>query len=294
MNGPDLDDVLRDLAAHGEREAVAADPVRVRRLGERRRHRRYAVNAMVAALVVVAAGGTVVTQLSGLTDRSPSPVASAPTAVPLPPASTPAPTPTRTVGPGQLLRPADVPTSGGPTLEVAPAGAGRSADEISVCVPTGLGRLGATGSVSRNFRYPGQSGVPISTVALQFADAGAAKKAEQTVEKWVERCPARLRAQGATLLGGAETDWVEVDTAAGTSGRFAVLPIYRERDQSTEEGVFESLGVTRVEDRLMLTARVVVGMDDNVSLDPEPDPDDGMPAHPQFGLVAAAAERLGG
>jgi hypothetical protein len=56
--------------------------------------------------------------------------------------------------------------------------------------------------------------------------------------------------------------------------------------------VFESLGVTRVDDRLMLTVRVVVGMDDNVSLEAEPDPSDGMLAHPQFGLVTAAAERL--
>jgi hypothetical protein len=293
MSGPDLDDVLRDLAAHAEREAVAADPARVRRLGERRRHRRYALTAAAAALVVVAAGGTVVTQLSGLTDRTPSPVASGRTAVPLPPPASP-PAPTRTVGPDQLLRPADVATSGGPTLEIAPAGTGRSADEISVCVPTGLGPLRATGSVSRNFRYPGQSGVPISTVALQFADADAAKRAEQTVEKWVDRCPARLRAQGATLLGGGGTDWVDADTPAGTSGRFAVLPIYREQGDSSEEGVFESLGVTRVDDRLMLTARVVVGMDDNVSLDAEPDPADGMQAHPQFGLVTAAAERLAG
>ena len=293
MSGPELDDALRDLAAQGEREAVASDPARVRRLGERRRRRRYAVNAVAAALVVVAAGGTVISQLPGLTDRTPAPVASGRTAVPLPP-PTPAPTPTRTVGPAQLLRPADVPTSGGPTLEIAPAGAGRSADDISVCVPDGLGPLAATGSASRNFRYPGQSGEPNSTVALQFADADAAQRAEQTVQTWLDRCPARLRAQGATVLGGGETDWVDVDTTAGTSGRFAILPIYREAGERSDEGVFESLGITRVGDRLMLTARVVVGMDDNVSLDAEPDPADGMQAHPQFGLVTAAAERLGG
>ena len=291
MSGTDLDDVLRDLAAHGEREAQPFDPARVRTLGERRRHRRYAFNAVVAALVVVAAGGTVVSQLPGLTDGSPAPVASAPTAVPAPP-PTPTPAPTRTVGARQLLRPADVPTSGGPALEIAPAGAGRSVDEISVCVPDGLRVLGATGSASRSFRYPGQSGVPISTVALQFADAGAAQRAERTVRGWVDDCPALLRDSGATVLGGGAPEWVDVDTPSGTSGSFAVLPIYSEASNTSEDGVFESLGLTRVGDRLMLTARVVVGMDDNVSLDPEPDPADGMPAHPQFGLVTAAAERL--
>jgi hypothetical protein len=291
MTGPDLDNVLRDLAASAERHAVAADPARVRRLGERRRHRRYAVTAGFAALVVVAAGGTVAAQLPGLTDRSPAPVASAPTAVPRP---TPSPTPARTVGPTELLRSADVPTSGGPALEIAPAGAGRRPNEISVCVPDGLEALAATGSASRNFRYPGQSGVPISTVALQFADAEAARRAEQTVRGWVDDCPALLREEGATVLGSGGVDWVDVAVPAGTSGRFAVLPIYREASDASEEGVFESLGVTRVDDRLMLTARVVVGMDDNVSLDPEPDPADGMPAHPQFGLVTAAAQRLGG
>jgi hypothetical protein len=292
MSGPELDDLLRDLAAQGEREAVATDPSRVRRLGERRRHRRYALNTALAAVVLAAAGGTVLSQVPGLTDRSPDPVASAPTAVPVPP-PTPTPAPTRTVGAAQLLRPADVPTSGGPELEIAPAGAGRSADEISACVPNGLGALAATGSASRSFRYPGQSGVPISTVALQFADAEAARRAEQTVRGWVENCPALLREKGATVLGSGGVEWVAVDTPPATSGRFAVLPIYQEADSTSEDGVFESLGVTRVEDRLMLTARVVVGMDDNVSLDAEPDPADGMPAHPQFGLVTAAAERLG-
>ena len=293
MSAPDLDDLLRDLAAQGEREAVAADPRRVRRLGDRRRHRRYALNAAVAAVVLAAAGGTVLSQIPGLTERAPDPVASAPTAVPVPP-PTPTPAPTRTVGAAQLLRPADVPTSGGPQLEIAPAGAGRSADEISVCVPAGLDVLAATGSASRSFRYPGQTGVPISTVALQFADAEAARRAERTVRGWVDDCPALLRQRDATVLGSGGVDWVDVDTPAATSGRFAVLPIYQEAGSTSEDGVFESLGVTRVDDRLMLTARVVVGMDDNVSLDADPDPADGMPPHPQFGLVSAAAERLGG
>ena len=291
MSAPDLDDLLRDLAARGEREAIPPDPGQVRRLGERRRHRRYAVTAALAAVVLAAAGGTVLSQVPGLADRAPDPVASAPTAVPVPP-SVPTPAPSRTVGAAQLLRPADVPTSGGPRLEIAPSGAGRSADQISVCVPDGLKVLAATGTATRGFRYTGQSGVPISTVALQFADAEAARRAEQRVRGWVDDCPALLREGDATVLGTDEVEWVEVDTPAATSGRFAVLPIYREAGDTSEEGVFESLGVTRVKDRLMLTTRVVVGMDDNVSLDPDPDPADGMPAHPQFGLVTAAAERL--
>jgi hypothetical protein len=37
---------------------------------------------------------------------------------------------------------------------------------------------------------------------------------------------------------------------------------------------------------------VVVGQDDNVSLQAGGDPVNGLPEHPQFGLVRAAAERL--
>ena len=84
-------------------------------------------------------------------------------------------------------------------------------------------------------------------------------------------------------------------TPAGSSGEFAVIPTYRQQGgESDQDGYFESLGVTRVEDRLMLTVEVVRGMDDNVSLRPGGDPVSGMPEHPQFGLVRAAAERLAG
>ena len=43
---------------------------------------------------------------------------------------------------------------------------------------------------------------------------------------------------------------------------------------------------------MALTVSLVYGQDYNVSLDPAGDPDTELPAHPQFGLVTAAAERL--
>jgi hypothetical protein len=293
MTGPDLHDDLRALVAVAEREAVPADPGLVRRRGERRRHRRYALTAVAATAVVALAGGVALGQLPDVSDREPAPVASAPSAVPAPRPSSSAAAP-RTVGPTQLLRPGDVPTRGGPRLEIAPAGSGRDLDEISVCVPGRLAELGATGTATRDFRYPGQEVSAVQTVALQFTDEAAARRAEQSVRGWVDGCATTIEEKGGTLVDPrAEPVRVEVETPSGTSGEFAALPVYRqEGGESSGEGIFESLGVTRVADRVMLTVDVVVGMDDNVSLEPGGDPANGMPEHPQFGLVRAAAERL--
>ena len=59
-----------------------------------------------------------------------------------------------------------------------------------------------------------------------------------------------------------------------------------------DAGYFESIGLTRVGDRLMITVSVVYGQDYNVSLDPAGDPETGLPPHPQFALIKAAAVRL--
>jgi hypothetical protein len=228
------------------------------------------------------AGGVVLSQTPGLSTQVPPPVASNPTAVPSaasPTTSDPTSEP-RALRSANLLRAGDVPTSGGPALEVAPSGTGRDLDEVSACIPDGLSVLGATDTAARDFRYPEQERPAIQSVALQFADAAAAQSAERMVTSWADDCVATLEERGATLLGEEKPEWVDVDTGAEASARFAVLPIYREADETGEDGVFESLGVTRVDDRLMLTVRVVVGMDDNVSLEA------------QFALVAAAAERL--
>lgn len=294
MTGHDLDALLQELGADAERGAAPLDPARVRRLGSRRRHRRQAATAAVAAVVLLAGGG-VLSQLPGQDGTAPPPVASA---VPSPAPTTPAPTPSpeRTVGTAQLLRAQDVPTRGGPALEVAPEGTGRVPDEISACVPDGLGPLRATGRRARDFRYPGQELVAVQTLALQFGDADAARAAEQVVDGWVDDCAATLEDHGNTLLDAVgEPVRVGVVTPRGTSGEFAVVPVHTQQGgESDQEGFFESLGVTRVGDRLMLTVEVVRGMDDNVSLQAGGDPGTEQPEHPQFGLVRAAAERLAG
>ncbi|SDS20837.1 hypothetical protein SAMN04488543_1281 [Friedmanniella luteola] len=301
MTGHDLDQLLRGLSADAEHGATPLDPVRVRRLGARRRHRRHAATAAAAAVVVALAGGGLLTQLPGRDDTAPPPVASAvpsrPAASPAPDApSTVPPTPARTVGTATLLRAADVPTRGGPALEIAPTGTGRVPDELSACIPDGLAPLRASGQAARDFRHPGQEQPAVQTLALQFADPGAAQRAERVVRGWVDDCAATLEDHGNTLLDApGDPVRVEVTTPAGTSGEFAVVPVYTQQGgESSQEGFFESLGVTRVDDRLMLTVEVVVGMDDNVSLQPGGDPAGGQPEHPQFGLVRAAAERLAG
>lgn len=293
MTHHDLDDLesrLQGLAAGVERTANSVEPARVRRLGQRRRHRRHVRAAVAACAVIGLAGGAVLTQVTGSTSQTPPPVASGPTAVPLPRPSTASPV--RTLSSANLLRAADVPPWRGRVLEVAPDGTGRAVDEVSACVPDGISVLGATDTAARDFRYPAEQRPAFQTVALQFVDTDAAQQAEQTLSGWVEDCGDTLEGRGATLLNDRGSEWVDVTTPPGTSGRFVDLDVYREQAQTGEDGVFESLGVTRVGDRLMLTVRLVSSTEDYVSLEGEAGAVDGMPVHPQYGLVRAAAERL--
>ena len=86
--------------------------------------------------------------------------------------------------------------------------------------------------------------------------------------------------------------WIKAPTTRG-SARFTEL-VYKEPGHVGDDaGCFESIGLARVGDRLMITVSVVYGQDYNVSLDPDGDAETGLPAHPQFALLKAAAKRLG-
>jgi hypothetical protein len=175
----------------------------------------------------------------------------------------------------------------------------RPVDRVSVCLPDGLAPLGATAAVSRSYKevYPDRPALegPLAdepssyAVALQFPDAAAAAAALRTYEGWVEDCRAG-RGAGADLevleqLGFA---WTRVP-APGGRGEVAEV-VYREPGSHSQDAYWESTGLTLVGDRLMVTVHVFYSSESSFVLDATTT--DGGFAHPQLGLVRAAAKRL--
>lgn len=294
---------LRQLARAGEQAARPLSAQRTRALGDRRRARRQ-VGLGAAAVALAAVAGGAVLSLTGLgLDGSPEP-AQTPRVV------TASPQPTRTLTPANLIGPEQVPTYGPERVGIAAPGLGRPTDQSSPCIPNGLSELGATTVLSRNFHYldpaarggvgrapsgaptPQASKVPPSvyTTALQFADPAAAQRAYDQVVAWRDGCETRLAQRGYTVGNRAAT-WVPVHGGNRELGRFADLT-YTEPGVTSENGVFESLGLTRVADRLMITVTVTSGMDHNRAYDPSGDPANGLSAHEQYALITAAAGRL--
>lgn len=293
---------LDELAQVGADFARPLPVERVRRLGDRRRTRRRAVMVAAALAAVVIAGGTALSQGMLQTDRTPDP-AKTPTTVPT--VVTASPSPARTVTTANLIIAAEVPSLEKERFVETPAGVGRVADQLSTCVPdAGIDQLGATAVVGRNFRmdrrYDGTTNRPakpfgsdptLYTQALQFSSEAAAEEAYLIYRDWLDGCSKTIKNRGDTALGSG-VDWTPVSTSInGAKAGFDEV-LWRAASDQSESGYFESIGLARVDDRLAVTVWLVYGQDYNVSLDPQGDPDTGLPAHPQFTLVEAAAEHL--
>lgn len=298
---------LSELARYGEERAVGLPADRIRRLGTRRRNRRHAVIG-VAAVVVLLGGGAVFAQTQLRTDRPPI-IATTPTAVPntstpSPPAVSPS---TRTLTAANLLAVGDVPTVGAERVTPAAAGVGRARDDTSACIPDqGLGVFGAEQILTRNFLIEPVdppftpdpkdplSGQPVVyTLALQFADENAATGAYETYTRWIADCDQTIQKRGGTPLGTVgKPRWHPVQTGTNGARGSWVETLYRLPGDTSDNGFFESVGLTVVDDRLMVTVALVYGQDNNVSTNQAGDPTTELPPHPQFGLVIAAARRL--
>ena len=254
---------------------------------------------------------------SAVTPSAPAPGTSTPgTSTPgtsTPGTSTATPSPSATGGAlteANLVTAADIP-SPDPSIKIeeAPDGRGRSPRQVSICFPDNAD-LDATAMQSRNFRFvlvdpqdeeaaedggPDPDDPSIYTVAWQFADAAAAREAEKTFRGWVADCRKTL---------AASTQWRPIRAAQNSSrfrpvqlsgagqGAWADVPIYRARADRSDSGFFETVGLTLVEDRLMVTVDLVYGKDKNTSDQQGGDPGTGAPADRQFDLVKAAAQRL--
>lgn len=297
---------LPDVARYGEESARPMPAEQVRQQGDRRRRQRYAAISAVALAVVVVAGAAVV--LPGLwgggAETASPPVAASPSSPgqPSDPGS-PAPPPSdRRVTAKNLLTTDDVPVENleTTTAVVAKAGTGRVKNEMSVCWATeSSADLGVVNDVTRNFAYelvdpedapdPGPlRGQPvIYTQALQFADAAAARRARDVYAGWLAKCKTDLQAKGYDVLPklGFANRTVPVEGAAGSVSEV----VYQRPGGADGENAFwESVGLTLVKDRLMVTVYLHYGMDFNVTLDSA----EGDLVHPQIALIEGSAERL--
>jgi hypothetical protein len=199
-----------------------------------------------------------------------------------------------------LIAAADLPTpmGGGKTIEYRRNA--RSLDELSICQREPLHTLGASTIKSRSFRTrfsKGNHPFPRSSldrqpdsyaVVLQFPDAATAQQARIIYGSWIISCGSGndLRDGIRTLRQGFGWSPVAADPAQAE-----VSEVVYEEDASAGESAFhESVGLTVLEDRMMITVHIFFTDESPYSLNVEED-EAGF-AHPQLGLVAAAAKRL--
>jgi hypothetical protein len=226
-------------------------------------------------------------------------VSSAPALNPGPSSSAVSP-PVRTITEANLIAAVDLPPpmGGGKTIEYRRNA--RSLDQLSICQQEPLHTLGASTIKSRNLRTrfsKGNRPFPRSSlerqpdsyaVVLQFPDAATAQQARIIYGSWIISCgsgndlPDGIR----TLRQGFGWSPVPADPAQAE-----VTEVVYQRDGSSGQSAFhESVGLTVLEDRMMITVHLFFTDESPYSLNVGED-EAGF-AHPQLGLVAAAAKRL--
>jgi hypothetical protein len=299
---------LAGMARQGEQAARPLPAEQVRQLGDRRRRRRLvgAVGGALAVVIVAAAAIVLPGVLRGGGQTTSPPVAASPSQAPTTdtPASAPPPASNRRVTTKNLLTTDDVPVEDWDTTTavLAKPGTGRVPAETSVCwASEGRVDLGVVNEMSRNFAYeivdpqdapdPGPlRGQPvIYTQALQFPDAATAKKARDVYADWLSTCKTDLKAKGYDVLPdlGFTNRSIPAEGGAGS----ATEVVYQRPGGADGENAFwESVGLTLVKDRLMITVYLHYGQDFNVTLDSA----EGDLLHPQLTLVESSAERLVG
>ena len=223
-----------------------------------------------------------------------------PPAEPAAPASSTASPQLRTITDANLITTGDLPPAIGDGKLTEYDRNARSLNQLSICQPEPLSALGATAIKSRSFHASYRSGdrpfprSPLDdepdryTVALQFSDPAAAQRAKSIYDRWVTGCADRTDLP--TGVHGMTTsfDWtpVIVDPAQAE-----VAEVGYQRDGSSGGNrYFESVGLTVLEDRMMITVYVFYNDESpySVNLDEE----EAGYAHPQLGLIDAAAKRL--
>jgi hypothetical protein len=226
-------------------------------------------------------------------------LSSAPAADPTPSSSAASPQ-VRTITDANLIAAADLPApmGGGKTVEYRRNA--RSLDQLSICQQEPLHTLGASTIKSRSFRTrfsEGNRPFPRSSldrqpdsyaVVLQFPDPATAQQARIIYGSWIISCES-----GNTLPNGIRTlrqgfGWSPV--AADPAQAEVSEVVYQPDGSSGHSSFHESVGLTVLEERMMITVHLFYTDESPYSLNL--DDDEAGFAHPQLGLVAAAAKRL--
>lgn len=241
------------------------------------------VSRWVAMTVVVAALAV------GCTPSTPEPD----------PPGPPTPSPTRTVTEANLLTVADIPRpQGDGTIRSYDKNA-RPLNSVSVCQQD-LDQLGATSTAYAAFKQfggiapkegskdPLANEPDVYALALQLPSAQAAIQARETYKSWVDTCRPALSAGPALESVDRGFGWTGIEVPQGEATIAEIA--YRPRGSRSDENYWESIGLTVVEDRLMITVFVFYALEDLYGLEPEND-ESGYP-HPQLQLVMRASARL--
>jgi hypothetical protein len=205
----------------------------------------------------------------------------------------------RTVTDANLIKASDLPSPIGGGKMVQYDRNARSLDELTVCQPEQLTTLGASMVKSRSFRVrysPGNRPFPHSSldkkpdtyaVVLQFPDPAAAQRARTIYESWVTSCESRNDLPKGIRTLRPSFNWTSV---AADPSQAEVSEVAYQRDGSNRYAFYESVGLTVLEDRMMITVHLFYTDESVYSLNV--DDDEAGFAHPQLGLVQAAAKRL--
>ncbi|MFT4165011.1 MAG: hypothetical protein QM650_07185 [Microlunatus sp.] len=246
--------------------------------------RRAAVVAAVCGAVLLGA----CTPSTGPADPTQSPTSAAPA---------------RSVTTANLLTVDDMPNEDPMTKEVVEAAdkAGRPVSESYICLPTnGLGSLGATSMVTRDFTYkiinadsdpypdsPLKNKPSIYTQALQFPDEATATAARTTYAGWIKNCAATLTERG-YLIDTDQSLKLSTLKVEGAKAQAGMTAYVKPDAKDTEDLYWESAAVTQVKDRLMIVVTISWGMDSPGTFDTS----DGDFIHPVVALTEPSAERL--
>jgi hypothetical protein len=182
-----------------------------------------------------------------------------------------------------------------------PEGVGRTTSQSYVCLPDdGLASLGATAMVTRNFGYkvtdkemdpypksPLKNQPIIYTQALQLPDAAAAAAARARYVSWIKACPKTLVQKGYSVDTGQslKATALHIDGAKADAGMVAYV---KPGDTNADLLYWESVAVTQVKDRLMITVALSWGEDTPGTFDTT----DGDFIHPQVILAEESALKL--
>lgn len=225
---------------------------------------------------------------------------------------TPAPPPTagpstsaatpqgRTVTNANLITTGDLPSPMGGGKVITYDRHARSLDHLSICQPQPLTALGASAIKSRSFQTRfsrGNQPFPHSSlddqpdsyaVVLQFSDGAAAQRAKIIYDSWVTSCESSNDLPDGVRNVRTSFSWTPV-TAKPAQANVAEIT-FQQGASSKQYAYFESVGLTVLEDRMMITIHLFYTDESPYSLNV--DEEEAGFAHPQLGLVQAAAKRL--